>query len=249
MVDQVDNAIIEAIALVPEGELEPIEIRLGTHDTLCLLGSDSERLHHYQRALAGIEPPQSGELRLFGRPLQNLDKKSWREQRQHIGYVARNAPLLSVLRGLDNVILPALYHKRMSRKEAQEKAFSLITELDYDGELHHLPAYLSPLERLQLAIARAIILDPAVLFVEEPFTALSLVEQQPIIGYFLKAREKQAQVISTHSLHLVKACATQILFIGAEESYFFNSWHSLISDSHPEVVHYLELYRQQNQLN
>jgi putative ABC transport system ATP-binding protein len=228
------TTVIEARELIPSGENLPMSLQLLRSDTLCLIGPDSQRLSHYLRTLAGVEPPHSGELILFGRKLQSLDKKSWREQRQHIGYVSRTAPLLSVLRGLDNVMLPALYHKRMSRTEAREKALELIADL-------------SQQQRVQLAIARATILSPAVLCLEEPFYSLSLAEQQPIFHYLMKRKGTIALVVATHNLRLVREAADQILFIGTEQLHHFDDWQQLVGCKSEEVRNYLQPYQQQYQ--
>lgn len=237
-------ALIEARQLLPHGERAAMTLTLRRHDNLCLIGPDSTRLCHYLRSLAGVEVPQRGELLLFGRPLASLDRKSWREQRQHIGFVARNAPILSVLRGLDNVMLPALYHKRMSRSEAHDRAMSLIRELGCDADINTLPAYLSPQQRMQLAIARAVILEPRILFVESPFIGLSLMEQQPIYRYLVKWAQNHCLTLATHSLSLVQKLATQILFIGEQEVHHFDGWQALHASTAAEVQTYLAEYQQ-----
>jgi ABC-type polar amino acid transport system ATPase subunit len=245
--DATTATLIEARQVVPTGEKLAITLRIQQHDTLCLIGPDSTRLCRYLRSLAGVEPPPQGELLLFGRALTTLDKKSWREQRQRIGFVARNAPILSVLRGLDNVMLPALYHKRLSHTDAHDKAMTLLAETGCSGNIHKLPAYLSHQQRLQLAIARATILDPSVLCIEEPFSGLSLAEQEPIYQYLLKSRNTRAQVVTTHSLRLVRELATQILFIGEQRVQHFAHWHELVASTCDEVIQYLQHYQQQYQ--
>lgn len=241
--------LIEARQLLPCGEQKAITLCVQPHDSLCLVGTDSKRLSHYLRALAGVEPPQAGELHLLGIPLRELDKQRWRLQRQQIGFVARNAAILSVLRGLDNVMLPALYHKRMTRQQAKERAMILISETGFEGNLHSLPAYLKPQQRLQLAIARATILEPKILFLEEPFSELSLAEQAPINEYLVSNAGRRAQVITTHSLQLVKESASQILFIGNETLLHFTEWQEFIQCQDKEIEGYLELYRQQYNIN
>ncbi len=243
----ITNTLLEAQALVPAGENLQMNIRLPRHGNLCLIGPDSQRLCRYLRTLAGVESPQSGELMVFGKTLKSLDRKSWRKQRQRIGYVARNAPLLSVLRGLDNVMLPALYHKRMSRVEAREKAIELIAQVGCKGDIHKLPAYLTQQQRLQLAIARATILTPEILFMEEPFYGLSLAEQQPIFQYLVNSGTRISLALATHNLRLVKASATQILFIDEKQLHCFNSWHELVNCEHQEVTQFLQQYQQQYQ--
>jgi putative ABC transport system ATP-binding protein len=239
--------LIEARQVIPAGEMLAVTLRLQPLESLCLIGPDSTRLCTYLRTLAGVEPPHQGEMLLFGEPLTTLDKRRWREQRQQIGFVARNAPVLSVLRGLDNVMLPALYHKRLSLVEAREKAMSLLLATGCSGNIHQLPAYLSQQQRLQLAIARATILDPSVLFIEEPFAGLSLAEQEPIYHYLLNSRLARAQVISTHNLRLVRELATQILFVGGQQLHLFSSWHALAACSDEAITSYLHDYQQQYQ--
>lgn len=240
------DTMIEAQQVVPEGESLAMNVELRRGDRLYLIGPDSPRLNRYLRTLAGIRVPQAGELELFGLPLESLDKRSWREQRQQIGFVARNAPILSVLRGLDNVMLPALYHKRMSRHEAQQRAEQLIAEIGCHGDINKLPAYLSQQQRLQLAIARAIMLNPPVLFMEEPFIDLSLAEQQPIYHYLLNWSATHTLTVATHNLQLVRESATQILYIGNERIYNFDSWQAFAESEKQEIREYLRLYRQQS---
>lgn len=242
------NLLIEAQQLLPTREEQAINLQLHRHDILCIIGPNSSRQSHYLRTLAGVSPPQQGELRLFGISLKELDRKSWLEQRQQIGFVARSAPILSVLPALDNVMLPLLYHKRMSQDEARIKAEQLIAETGYKGDLNALPSYLTQQQRLQLAIARATILGPDVLFVEEPFASLSLAEQQSIFQYLVNGSEQHALVLTTQNLHLVKNSATQILFIGEKQVFNFSNWITLIESNDEEVEEYLALYQQQYQL-
>lgn len=244
MIDGTDTPpLITAQALVPAGEQLAFSVQLRPRDCLCLIGTDSKRLVNYLRSLAGVETPQTGNLHLFGRALEAMDKKSWREQRQHIGYVARSAPLLSVLRGLDNVMLPALYHKRMTRSEAREMARQLLAEVGCQGDINKLPAFLTPQQRLQLAIARATILGPPLLFIEDPFYGLSLAESQSIFQYLIDSRERRTLALTTHDLRLVRDVATQILFIGEQSSLHFDSWEALTRSEDQELMQYLTRYQ------
>jgi len=152
------------------------------------------------------------------------------------------------LRGLDNVMLPAIYHKRMTRAEARQRSRELLEEIGYQGVLNRLPAFLSPQQRLQLAIARATILEPQVLFVEHPFANLSLAEQQPIYHYFLNNRGRRALVLASHHLQLARDIATQFLFIGERHILHFTDWQGLVDSSNAELGEFLSLYRQRYQL-
>ncbi len=243
-----NDILIEAQQVVPQGEAAAMSVQFRRNDHLYLVGPDSARLGRYIRTLAGVETPQQGELLLFGRTLESLDKRQWREQRQIIGYVARNAPILSILRGVDNVMLPALYHKRMSRSEARERALALIAEIGCEGDVDRLPAHLNRQQRLQLAIARATILDPQLLFMEEPFVGLSVAEQLPIHRYLLHWAESHTLAVATQNLHLVKDSATQLLYIGRQQVFHFADWQGFVDSEEEEVKEYLHLYHEHFQI-
>lgn len=241
------DILIEADNIVPAGEELAMSVRLQRHDILCLIGPDSVRLCQYLHTLAGVKPAHGGELKLFNRSTKSLSRKSWREQRQYIGYVARNAPILSVLRGIDNVMLPVLYHKLMTREEAELRARELIEQVGFSGDINQLPAYLNHQQRMQLAIARGTILEPLVLFLELPFSGLSLAEQQPIYHYLINSVLRRTLALATHNLRLVRESATQILFISEQQVLHFNSWQELKACQHEEVITYLEHHQQQYQ--
>lgn len=239
-----DNTpLITAISLIPADETSPIDLEVLPHDGICLIGPDSSRLTRYLRALAAAEPPEAGKLTMLGHTLESMNKRQWREQRQQIGFVARGAPLLSVLPGLENVMLPALYHNRMTREEAKVRAIELLEENQCECDYSKLPAHLTQQQRLHLAIARATILEPEILFIDEPFSGLSLTEQRPVFDYLVGSRSKRALVVATHNLHLVKELAPQILFLGKSSAMHFANWSSLTTSQESEVVDYLELYQ------
>jgi ABC-type polar amino acid transport system ATPase subunit len=245
------KALIEAIALEPWGaagmpRLAKLDFCLYPQGITCLIGNQSSVLSAYLRALGGVDSSRSGELFLFDRPFSVINRPQWRRLRRRIGFVTRRAPLLSVLNGLQNVLFPALYHKLYPREKAEERALELIGQLHCHADLSLLPAYLSPLEKVQLAIARTAILDPVVMFLEEPFHELDIRDHEEINEFLRAWALKRTLVMSTRNLHFVRHHATQIIFTGIRGIYYFDSWHTL-TESHAEEVraflsHYREIY-------
>jgi ABC-type polar amino acid transport system ATPase subunit len=248
-----ERALIEAIALEPWGEttmrqLPKLDIGIYPRSITCIIGSRSDILSTYLRALGAVDSSRSGELFLFGRPLSVIDRQKWRRLRRRIGFVTRQAPLLSVLNGLENVLLPALYHKLFPRKEAEQRARELIARLHCTANLNLLPAYLSDLERIQLAIARTVILDPVVLFLEEPYHELDVRDHEKINEFLLDWAQQRTLVMSTRNLHFVRNHATRIVFPGSHSIYYFDSWHQLTESNAEEVEEYLHHYRELHEL-
>lgn len=243
-----EGPIIRAIELVPWDEksssaLPPLNCEIRATGTACLLGDNSRQLAYYLRSLGGVDDIRSGELYLFGERFENVSPRHWQQMRLNIGFVSRTSPLLSVLSGIENVVLPALYHKKMSRAEAQATARALLTGLQCDADLSLLPAYLTPLERTQLAIARSAILQPAVLMLEEPYHQLEVTEHNLINAFLADWAQTHALVISTRNLHFVKQQADRIIFAAENKILYFDSWEAFSSSRDATVVTYLQQYQ------
>jgi polar amino acid transport system ATP-binding protein len=223
--------------------LPPLNTAIGTCGITCLVGDDSQALAAYLRALGGVDSPRSGELHLFDVPFVGCSQQHWQQLRLKLGFVTRTAPILSVLNGLENTVLPALYHKRMSRPEAESAARTLLQELRCEADLSLLPAYLTPLERTQLAIARAAILAPPVLLLEEPFHDLDIDEHDCINPYLGQWAKTHALVVSTRNLNFVKRYADRILFAGEDRILYFDAWQAFDDCPEGSVRDYLQHYR------
>lgn len=242
------DTLISAEELVPwdgiDVELPALTIDIPSRGTTCLLGDDSQLVADYLRALAGIDDIHDGKLELFGKQLDKLSQQEWRQLRNKVGFVARTAPILSVLNGIENVILPVLYHKIMPRNEAEAEAHILLQQLACHANTELLPAYLSPLERTQLAIARAAIMKPEVLFLEEPYHELE-VNEHNIINAFLKEwADERSLVISTRNLRFVKQQADQIVFAAENKILYFETWGAFSGSGDAAVTEYLQQYRE-----
>jgi len=253
MITKDTSPLIEAVSLEPWYEeetfrLEPLSCRIGDTGTTCIIGNRSTVLSSYLRTLGGVDSPRCGDLFLFGQPLQELNRLTWRTLRQRIGFVTHRAPLLSVLNGLENVLLPALYHKRFERSDAEHRARALIDKLHCHANLEALPAYLTQLERVQLAIARAAILEPPVMFLEEPYHGLDIADYEEINEFLRAWSLRHALVMSTRNLHFVRHDADKIIFAGSRGIHYFGSWRELIETEAEEPQSYLRQYQHTYQM-
>lgn len=214
-------------------------------DTLyCMLGRRRNRTPCF-RLLGGVEPPRSGVLRLLEHDALSLNRAQWLALRRRIGFVARTAPLLSVLNGWRNVMLPALYHRVGTPDEIEARASALVECMDYGADHAVLPAYMSYLQRQHLAIARALILEPEVLFISDPFNGLEPEERALMRTYLAgPASDKQrALVVTTNDLSFVSEYAERIVFAEAQELRVFESWSDFCASERPAIQEFLSLER------
>lgn len=145
------------------------------------------------RLLAGLERPNEGIVTIGGEPLAGLNRKA--------GLVFQQSALFPWLRALDNVAFP-LRMQGISRKQRQAEALQWLHRLGLDGFAQAYPYELSGGMVQRVALARALIAKPALLLMDEPFSALDESTRYSLQDVLLKLwRETQATVLFvTHNV-------------------------------------------------
>lgn len=131
------------------------------------------------------------------------DKNLSKFRNEHIGFIFQFHQLLPEFTALENVCIPA-FIKNTSKKEAEKKATELLSFLGLANRLHHKPNELSGGEQQRVAVARALINNPDVIFADEPSGNLDSVSAKNLHQLFFDLREKfnQTFVIVTHNQEL-----------------------------------------------
>jgi lipoprotein-releasing system ATP-binding protein len=133
--------------------------------------------------------------------LKDLSLSKFRNQ--HVGFIFQFHQLLPEFTALENVCIPA-FIANTSRKEAQEKAQELLELLGLSDRINHKPNELSGGEQQRVAVARALINSPDVIFADEPSGNLDSTSANNLHELFFMLREKfnQTFVIVTHNQEL-----------------------------------------------
>lgn len=203
----------------------------------CLVGPHRSQLRDYLQMLAAIKKPLQGQVTILGQSVSELDQVAWGKLRGQIGYLSGNAPLLSAQHGLMNVMLPLLYQNDFSFREASNKARAFLTELNCDFDPTLYPAMLNGFQRAQLGLARALIRDPEILFLDVPFNDLGAKEREKM-GGLLEIYKENRTICMIGGLqypHFLEQQVKQIIFISESKVMIFNSWLSFIQSNDSEV--------------
>ncbi|MGE0567297.1 MAG: ABC transporter ATP-binding protein, partial [Bacteroidia bacterium] len=133
------------------------------------------------------------------------DKKLAEYRNKNIGFVFQFHHLLPEFTALENVCIPAFIAKK-SRKEAEERAKELLTMLGLESRMDHKPSELSGGEQQRVAVARALINNPKIVFADEPSGNLDSKNATELHKLFFDLRDKfnQTFVIVTHNNELAK---------------------------------------------
>lgn len=240
-----DEALLHAVGLVPAAlaGVLPLDLTL-SGGLVVLVGPGREQISTWLYALAGLEPLAAGRLQLLGRPASEVDAVQRREFWHQLGFVTPQAPLLSIISGLRNVMLPALYHRLAPEAEAERRACALLGEIAYDADHYVLPAFMGELQRRHLLIARALMLEPRVLMLEQPLDGLDVPVADLLRDYIVgKVRPRVNLLVVAANDALLAQRADVVLFVGRQGVRRFAHWAELLACPADEVQHYLQYER------
>ncbi|SAI51137.1 ABC transporter ATP-binding protein [Bordetella ansorpii] len=146
--------------------VDGVDWRLDTGAFHCLVGRSGCGKTTLLKLAAGLMAPQSGRIqRADGTPAATGP---------HLGYVFQAPTLLAWRHVIDNVLLPVSLQHRPVPADI-ERAHGLLALLGLAAHAHHYPRQLSGGQQSRVALARALILDPALLLLDEPFAALDAI--------------------------------------------------------------------------
>jgi len=153
---------------------------------------------------AGLDVPSQGTISLMGFKLNAMDEDDRAYVRnQYVGFVFQNFQLLSTLTALENVMVPL---ELRGDKHVEPKAMELLARVGLADRTHHYPSQLSGGEQQRVAMARAFITSPKILFADEPTgnldeeNALHLTD----LLFEMNREEKTTLVLVTHNLELAQ---------------------------------------------
>ena len=153
---------------------------------------------------AGLDVPSSGTISLMGYKLNAMDEDDRAYIRnQFVGFVFQNFQLLSTLTALENVMVPL---ELRGEKNVAPKAKELLSRVGLAERFNHYPSQLSGGEQQRVAMARAFITSPRILFADEPTGNLDEENANQITDllFRLNREEKTTLVMVTHNLELAE---------------------------------------------
>ncbi len=153
---------------------------------------------------AGLDVPTSGTISLMGFKLNKMDEDDRAYVRnQHVGFVFQNFQLLTTLTALENVMIPL---ELRGEKNVEPKAAELLERVGLQERMHHYPSQLSGGEQQRVAMARAFINSPKILFADEPTGNLDEENADHVTNllFTLNREEKTTLILVTHNLELAK---------------------------------------------
>lgn len=181
--------------------LKGVDLHIQPSEVVSIVGSSGAGKTTLLTILGTLDRPTSGEIFFNNVNITSLNEKKLAAFRnQHIGFVFQFHHLLPEFTALENICIPAFINKT-SKKDAELKAYELLELLGLKHRADHKPSELSGGEQQRVAVARALINNPKVIFADEPSGNLDSENAQNLHQLFFKLRDelKQTIVVVTHN--------------------------------------------------
>jgi lipoprotein-releasing system ATP-binding protein len=181
--------------------LKGVDLHIMPSEVISIVGSSGAGKTTLLTILGTLDRATSGEILFNNENITSLNEKKLAAFRnQHIGFVFQFHHLLPEFTAIENICIPAFINKT-SKKDAELKALELLDLLGLKDRAHHKPSELSGGEQQRVAVARALINNPKVIFADEPSGNLDSENAQNLHQLFFKLRDelKQTIVVVTHN--------------------------------------------------
>ncbi|MBU2895186.1 ABC transporter ATP-binding protein [Vibrio hepatarius] len=186
--------------------LENINLDIKQGESIAIVGTSGAGKSTLMTLLAGLDTPSSGNISLLGKSLVSMnDEERAAIRSESVGFVFQSFLLIPSLSALENVTLPCLIK---GEEEDIERAKVLLDSVGLSNRMHHFPTQLSGGEQQRVALARAFMIQPKVLFADEPTGNLDQITAEKIIQllFELNTQHGTTLVLVTHDIKLSELC-------------------------------------------
>jgi len=222
--------------------LKGINIEVGQGETLTILGRSGTGKSVLLKLMIGLAKPDSGSICVFGEEVTKMLPKRLDEVRKKIGFLFQQAALYDSLTVEENVAFPLRRHAKMADEQRQSRVRELLSSVGMYGDARKLPAEISGGMQKRVGLARALALDPDILFLDEPTAGLDPITAAEIDDLILRLHKERhmACVVVTHDIHAARAVSDRLALMRDGEILIEGTFEDLKKSSDPFVAQFLD---------
>jgi putative ABC transport system ATP-binding protein len=188
-------------------------VTVRSRDFVALMGPSGSGKTTFLGVLAGLDPPDQGEVRWKGEPMSSLSADERRVLRQRgVGVVFQSFGLLPALTALENVELP-LRVNGVDLREGRERAEDWLRRLGLETRMHNRTYELSSGQQQRVAVARALIAEPEIVMADEPIAEVDTENADIILEALWDVIRRDGAVLAaTHNPEALRYANRVVLF-------------------------------------
>jgi phospholipid/cholesterol/gamma-HCH transport system ATP-binding protein len=196
--------------------LRGIDLHVNKGENLVILGKSGTGKSVLIKCLVGLEWPDEGEIRVFGKDLFSLDYAELNESRVRTGFLFQNAALYDSMTVKENLLFPLRQHEKdMTREKKQARVLEMLDNVGLTESIDQLPSKLSGGQSKRIGLARTLILRPELMLYDEPTTGLDTGTGKEISELMIKMKMKYniSSITITHDMNCAKMTADRIIML------------------------------------
>lgn len=201
--------------------LKGVNLHIKRSEIVSIVGASGAGKTTLLQILGTLDNPeknQASELKINETNIYGLSSRELsRFRNKHIGFIFQFHQLLPEFTALENICIPAFIQNK-SKAEAEKRAHELLGFLGLENRANHKPSELSGGEQQRIAVARALVNNPAVIFADEPSGNLDSESAENLHKLFFRLREEfqQTFVIVTHNEELANMADRKLTMVDGE---------------------------------
>lgn len=175
--------------------LNGVDFSVNKGEFCSIVGTSGSGKSTLLNMLAGLEKPTKGQIMIAGKSIEKLSEEELIAfRRDHVGFIFQSFQLLSSLNALENIALP-LSFMGMAKDKREKKAKEMIQLVGLAKHQKHLPTQMSGGQQQRVGVARALVVNPDIIFADEPTGNLDSNTSREIMDLMKKVVKEQGKTI------------------------------------------------------
>jgi len=218
--------------------LDHFDLTLYRGENLVVLGKSGSGKSVLIKCIIGLLRPDGGQIEVFGQNVPDLNYAELDQMRAKVGFLFQSNALYDSMTVRDNLEFPLRRHwLKIEQKEVDDLVTEVLESVGLAHTVDMMPAELSGGMRKRIALARTLILKPAIILYDEPTTGLDPITGMEIIELIrdIQQQYKTSSLVISHDMKLVKRAAGRIVMLIDGKCYAQGTFSELKASTDPKV--------------
>lgn len=181
--------------------LRDVSLTVARNETLCIVGRSGTGKSVTLKLIIALIRPEAGHIWIDGEDITRLDGRDLSRVRRKMGFLFQNAALFDFLTLYENLALPLRRLTGKPDEEIEAIIDRVLREVGLNHDRRKMPAELSGGMKKRAGLARALVLEPQILLVDEPSSGLDRITASEIDNLLLELKRRTTIIIVTHDVH------------------------------------------------
>jgi phospholipid/cholesterol/gamma-HCH transport system ATP-binding protein len=181
--------------------LRDITLSVARQEAMCIVGRRGTGKSVTLKLIIALLKPEAGHIWIDGEEITRLKGQELSRVRRKMGFLFQNAALFDFLTLYDNLALPLRRLTQHSKREIEEIIDRVLHQVGLGGDRDKMPQELSGGMRKRAGLARALVLEPQILLVDEPSSGLDRITATEIDDLLIQQKRRMTMIIVSHDVH------------------------------------------------